>query len=190
MAPTSQGILTDSYYQNLGRRLTRVSLVLTLGVVITASLLSSWKFVVSFLLGAIISYLNFSWMKQVIDRLVSSFSDTTAPILPRVGATASGCRGWGSRLDKEALNQCSAGEVTSTPFGSSGGHARPSLRNVIFKYFLRYGLIGVTLYVIVRFRFFDAGGVILGLLLFVAAVFFECIYLVIKTLLEEWDGRT
>jgi hypothetical protein len=81
-------------------------------------------------------------------------------------------------------------EFPSTQFGSSRDRARPSRRNVIFKYFLRYGLIGVTLYVIVRFRFFDAKGVILGLLLFVVAVFFECICLVIKTLLEEWDGRT
>ncbi len=189
MAPTSQDILTDSYYQNLGRRLTRVSLVLTLGVVITASLLSSWKFVVSFLLGAIISYLNFSWMKQGIDRLVSNFSDTTTPLPHSTGATASSRRRWGP-LARQALNQFSVSEFPSTQFGSSRDRARPSLHNVIFKYFLRYGLIGVTLYAIVRFRFFDAKGVILGLLLFVAAVLFECIYLVIKTLLEERDGRT
>jgi hypothetical protein len=187
MAPTSQDILTDPFYQNLGRRLTRVSLVLTLGVVIAASLLASWKFVVSFLFGAIISYLNFSWMKQGIDRLVSSFSDTT-PLPHRMGATASSRPKWGGFEDKHALNQFSVGELTSTQFGSSAGRA--SLRNVIFKYFLRYALIGVTLYAIVRFRFFDAKGVILGLLLFVAAVFCECIYLVIKTLLEERDGRT
>ncbi|HEX2524313.1 MAG TPA: ATP synthase subunit I [Terriglobia bacterium] len=189
MAPTSQDILTDSYYQNLGRRLTRVSLVLTLGVVIAASLLSSWKFAVSFLFGAIISYLNFSWMNQGVDRLVSSFSDTTTPFPHSTGATASSCRRWGP-LARQALNQFSVSEFPSTQFGSSRDRARPSLHNVIFKYFLRYGLIGVTLYAIVRFRFFDAKGVILGLLLFVAAVLCECIYLVIKTLLEERDGRT
>jgi hypothetical protein len=30
----------------------------------------------------------------------------------------------------------------------------------------------------------------MGLLLFVAAVLLECLHLVIKTLLEEWYGRT
>ncbi len=67
---------------------------------------------------------------------------------------------------------------------------RPSGRAVIFKYFLRYALIGGTLYAIFRFQFFEARGAILGLLLFVAAVLFECLHLVIKTLLEEWYGRT
>jgi hypothetical protein len=108
----------------------------------------SWKFVVSFLIGAVISYLNFCWMKQGVDRLIGSFGS----------------------------------EVSPAPQSPE--------RHVIFKYFLRYALIGGTLYAIFRFQFFEARGAILGLLLFVAAVLFECLHLVIKTLLEEWYGRT
>jgi len=75
-------------------------------------------------------------------------------------------------------------------FGSAVSSPRPSGKRVIFKYFLRYALIGGTLYAIFRFQFFEARGAIIGLLLFVAAVLFECLHLVIKTLLEEWYGRT
>jgi len=96
----------------------------------------------------VISYLNFCWMKQGVDRLIGSFGSGVSPA------------------------------------------RRPSGKRVIFKYFLRYALIGGTLYAIFRFQFFEVRGAILGLLLFVAAVLFECLHLVIKTLLEEWYGRT
>jgi ATP synthase I chain len=187
MVPPSQDILTDPYYQNVGRRLTRVSLVLALSVVIAASLFASWNFVVSFLFGAIVSYLNFSWMKQGVDRLVSSFTEAATPL--GTGTTTSSRRLWGRPGKERAFGQ-SVREFTATRSEPSGSRSRTSNRNVIFKYFLRYALIGTTLYVIVRFRFLDAKGVIFGLLLFVAAVLFECLYLVIKTLLEERDGRT
>jgi hypothetical protein len=188
MVPPSQDILTDPYYQNVGRRLTRVSLVLALSVVIAASLFASWNFVVSFLFGAIVSYLNFSWMKQGVDRLVSSFTEAATPL--RTGTTTSSRRLRGRPGKEQAFGQFSVRELAATQSEPSGSPSRPSSSNVIFKYFLRYALIGTTLYVIVRFRFLDTKGVILGLLLFVAAVLFECLYLVIKTLLEERDGRT
>jgi hypothetical protein len=144
----SQELLNDPYYATVETRLTRIGAVLGGLTLVVGALLVSWKFVVSFLVGAVISYLNFCWMKQGVDRLIGSF-------------------------------------------GSEAGPARrPSGKGVIFKYFLRYALIGGTLYAIFRFQFFEARGAILGLLLFVAAVLFECLHLVIKTLLEEWYGRT
>jgi ATP synthase I subunit len=144
----SQEILNDPYYTTVENRLTRIGLVLAGLTLVVGALFVSRKFVVSFLVGAVISYLNFCWMKQGVDRLIGSF----------------------------------ASEVTPAP--------RPSGKRVIFKYFLRYALIGGTLYAIFRFQFFEARGAIIGLLLFVAAVLFECLHLVIKTLLEEWYGRT
>jgi ATP synthase I chain len=144
----SQELLNDPYYAAVELRLTRIGVVLGGLTLIVGALFVSWKFVVSFLVGAVISYLNFCWMKQGVDRLIGSFSS----------------------------------EVGPSP--------RPSGRRVIFKYFLRYALIGGTLYAIFRFQFFEARGAIMGLLLFVAAVLFECLHLVIKTLLEEWYGRT
>ena len=144
----SQELLNDPYYATVEKRLTRVGMVLGGSTLVVGAVFVSWKFVVSFLVGAVISYLNFSWMKQGVDRLIGSFGS----------------------------------EVSPSP--------RPSGKRVIFKYFLRYALIGGTLYAIFRFQFFEARGAIMGLLLFVAAVLFECLHLVIKTLLEEWYGRT
>ncbi len=144
----SQELLNDPYYATVENRLTRIGMLLGGLTLVVGALFVSWKFVMSFLLGAVISYLNFCWMKQGVDRLIGSFGVEANPVLRRPG------------------------------------------RAVIFKYFLRYALIGGTLYAIFRFQFFEARGAILGLLLFVAAVLFECLHLVIKTLLEEWYGRT
>ena len=144
----SQELLNDPYYATVEKRLTRIGIVLAGLTLVVGALFVSWKFVVSFLVGAVISYLNFCWMKQGVDRLIGSFGS----------------------------------EVSPSP--------RRSGKSVIFKYLLRYALIGGTLYAIFRFQFFEARGAILGLLLFVAAVLFECLHLVIKTLLEEWYGRT
>jgi ATP synthase I chain len=144
----SQELLNDPYYATVENRLTRISAVLGALTLVAGALFVSWKFVASFFVGGLISYLNFCWMKQGVDRLIGSFGN----------------------------------EVRQAP--------RPSGKGVIFKYFLRYALIGGTLYAIFRFQFFEARGAILGLLLFVAAVLFECLHLVIKTLLEEWYGRT
>ena len=144
----SQELLNDPYYATVENRLTRIGMALGGLTLVVGALFVSWKFVLSFLVGAVISYLNFCWMKQGVDRLMGSFGN----------------------------------EVRQAP--------RPSGKSVIFKYFLRYALIGGTLYAIFRFQFFEARGAILGLLLFVAAVLFECLHLVIKTLLEEWYGRT
>jgi hypothetical protein len=144
----SQELLNDPYYATVENRLTRIGMLLGAVTLVVGALFISWKFVVSFLVGAVISYLNFCWMKQGVDRLIGSFSTEAIPA------------------------------------------QRPSGKRVIFKYFLRYALIGGTLYAIFRYQFFEARGAIIGLLLFVAAVLFECLHLVIKTLLEEWYGRT
>lgn len=64
-------------------------------------------------------------------------------------------------------------------------------KRVVFKYFIRFALIGGSLYAIFRFRILDVKAFILGLLLFVMAVLVECLYQVGKTLIEDWQrGRT
>jgi len=55
----------------------------------------------------------------------------------------------------------------------------------IFNYFLRYILIGLLLYVIVRFNFFSILPVFLGLFIFVKAVLWECLYQGIKGLNQD-----
>lgn len=68
--------------------------------------------------------------------------------------------------------------------------SRPG-KALIFKYFIRYALIGGGLYVIVRYKYLNVKGAFLGLFLVVIAVVLECIYQVVKSLIEDWTrGRT
>ncbi len=63
-------------------------------------------------------------------------------------------------------------------------------KGIIFKYFIRYTLIGGALYAIFRYQFLDVRGALLGLFLVVMAVLYECVHQVIKSLLEDWKhGR-
>jgi hypothetical protein len=137
---------TDPVYFNLDKRLQQHALWLSGVAVVLAVACQAWHFILSFVIGALLSAINFSWMKYGIDRLVVLQSGSSLP-----------------------LSQ--------------------SNRKIILKYLLRYALIGSTLYVILRFRFLDLRGAILGLFLFVGAVLVECIFLVAQSFLKEKDGR-
>lgn len=107
----------------------------------------SGKFAMSFLVGSFLSLLNFSWMKQGIDRMIQSFQ----------------------------------GEDGAPPRSGKG---------IVFKYFIRYALIGGLLYAIFRYQFFEVRAALLGLFLVVVAVLCECLHQVIKSLIEDWKrGR-
>jgi hypothetical protein len=147
--PNSREILDDPYYANVEQRLTRISLGIGAVVVVVSSVLLSGAFAFSFLLGAVLSYYNFLWMKQGVDRLLEKFQSTS--------------------------------DIADSQLRSLGGE-----RRIIFKYFIRYALIGGSLYVIFRLRFLDVKGAIFGLFLFVAAVLTECVIQVLKALFEEW----
>jgi ATP synthase I chain len=145
--PKAREILDDPYYLGIERRLTFLSLYLGLAVIFTFLILGRVNLACSFSLGAILSYLNFNWMKQGVDRLLN-------------------------------------------PSLILAARSRRSNRTIIFKYFLRYALIGGILYAIVRVKFLDLKAAFFGLLLFVAAILFECIHQVIRGILEDRrDGR-
>ena len=72
--PEAKQLLDDPYYLNIENRLTTISLYLGIGVTSLSLILGELTFAGSFLIGAILSFLNFSWMKQGIDRLLSSES--------------------------------------------------------------------------------------------------------------------
>ncbi len=145
--PDSRGILEDPYYVGIERRLIRMGLGIAAVAMVLSLVLASATFALSFSLGAVLSYYNFVWMKQGVDRLLERFQSPS-------GMTVS--------------------ELRSSPVE----------RRVIFKYFLRYALIGTSLYVIFRLRFLDIKAAFLGLFLFVAAVLAECVVQVAKTLIE------
>jgi ATP synthase I subunit len=132
----------DAVYFNLDKRLQQHALWLSGVTIVLALFCQAWHFILSFVIGALIAAINFSWMKHGIDHLVSLQSESSSP-LPR------------------------------------------SNRKIVVKYLLRYALIGITLYVIFRFRFLDLRGAVLGLFLFVGAVLYECIVLVGRSLLKE-----
>jgi hypothetical protein len=152
--PDSSQLLVDPYYLDIERRLTRLSL--GLGLVILSALLifASLRAVVGFIAGSVLSYYNFFWMKQAVDRLLAKFQPS--------GNNDDSTVGW-----------------------------RKGERRVVFKYFMRFALIGGSLYAIFRYRILDLKAFGLGLFLFVMAVLAECIYQVTKTLIEDWErGRT
>ena len=152
--PSSSQPLADSYYQNIERRLTWLSLGLGLVIVSGLLIFASLRAVFGFIAGSILSLYNFLWMKQAVDRLLAGF-------------------------------QASGDDNAVTTAGW-----KKAERRVVFKYFMRFALIGGSLYAIFRFRILDLKGFILGLFLFVMAVLAECIYQVTKTLIEDWErGR-
>jgi len=149
--PESKDGLNDPYYKNVEKRLTAISLYCGTIILILSLAFGSLMFAGSFVVGATLSFYNFQWMKQGIDRVLLNFQPQ------------------GEQL-------------------AQGRFFKRDNRRVIFKYFLRYALIGVVLYAIVRFRFLDVKAAFLGLFLFVIAVIYECFYQVVKTLFEDWKG--
>lgn len=126
----------------LDRRLAKISLGLGIPACLAALLLGGPDSGLGFLAGAGLSWLNFRWLKQGVDRLIES-----------------------TRL------------ADSPPKGV--------LRAAIFKYFLRYALIGLSLYATFRFGFLEVFGFFSGLLLVVGSVLVECILQVIKGWSED-----
>ena len=126
--------LTD---EGLEGRLWKISLGLGLPACLAALILGGLDSGLGFLAGAALSWINFRWLRQGVDRLL-------------------------------------AGLLTPQP---SPGRA---VSAAIFKYFLRYALIGLALYATFRIDFLGVFGFFSGLLLVVAAVLVECVLQVIK----------
>ena len=131
--------LTDEGLEN---RLWKISLGLGIPACLLALILGGPDSGLGFLAGAALSWINFRWLKQGVDRLLESV-----------------------RLEE------------SPPKGAVG--------TAIFKYFLRYALIGLSLYATFRFGFLEVFGFFSGLLLVVAAVLIECVLQVIRGWTED-----
>ena len=129
--------LTD---EGLERRLWKISLGLGVPACLAALILGGLDSGLGFLAGAVLSWINFRWLKQGVDRLLAS---TRSP----------------------------------QPF------SRSVVRAAIFKYFLRYALIGLSLYATFRVALLEVFGFFSGLVLLVGAVLVECVLQVIK----GWD---
>lgn len=123
--------------EGLERRLWKISLALGIPACLAALILGGLDSGLGFLAGAVLSWINFRWLKQGVDRLLESAR--SAQPAPKRAA-----------------------------------------RGAIFKYFLRYALIGLSLYATFRIDILEVFGFFSGLLLVVAAVLVECVLQVVK----------
>ena len=68
--------MTPDWMEGVDRRLDRSSLVLTLAAMPVAFVLHSAKAALSIGAGALLSYINFHWLKQAVDFAVTHVSDS------------------------------------------------------------------------------------------------------------------
>ena len=135
--------MTPDWMEGVDRRLDRSSLLLTLAAMPAAFFLYSAKAALSIGAGAVLSYINFHWLKQAVDFAVTHVTDE-APA-----------------------------------------------RRVLVRFVGRYVLIALALYVTIRGSVLDLVFVFAGLLVYVAAIFVECVSEVGRFLIKDYrNGRT
>ncbi len=71
---------SDPIYFNLDKRLQQHALWLSGVAVVLALTCQAWNFILSFAIGALLSAINFSWMKYGIDHLVALQSGSSLPL--------------------------------------------------------------------------------------------------------------
>ena len=71
--PDSRQILDDPYYLDIERRLSKLGLGLGGLVLVLLVCFASLKAISGFIAGSVLSYYNFVWMKQGVDRLLAGF---------------------------------------------------------------------------------------------------------------------
>jgi hypothetical protein len=71
---------TDPIYFNLDKRLQQHALWLGGVALVLALVCQAWRFILSFAIGALLSAINFSWMKYGIDHLVALHSGSSLPL--------------------------------------------------------------------------------------------------------------
>ncbi len=69
----------DPVYDNLDHRLAMISLILGTLACLTALMLGGLGSALSFLVGAALSFLNFSWLRQGVDHLLKSIQPAKPP---------------------------------------------------------------------------------------------------------------
>ena len=132
----------ESFYRAAEKRVE----YLTLAAGLAAALFSAWRWTwahaLGVLLGAVLSWLNYRWMKQGVD------------MMARLGA---------AQAEAEKIR---------VP------------RRVYVKFFARYALIAIALYVIFTRSLLPAAAVLCGLFAMVAAVILEILYELVRGLVE------
>ena len=120
-----------------------------------------WGWGAGFAIGAILSALNFRWMKTAAHALEDT---ATAPSSPPT-------------VDQGTLPAATGQLADSDSDQTAGATAQPRRsRGVWVRFVLRYALIGLAGYAIFKSSFVSLGAFFLGLFLFIAAILTEIAY--------------
>ena len=150
------------------QRINKAMWVLGAAGTILCLLGGGWGWGAGFAAGAVLSALNFRWMKTGVQALadaasLSDASHTAEPAgLPETAASSA----------EESLDQTT----------SVAASRRPRSRSVGGRFVLRYALIGVVGYAIFRSSLVSLGAFFLGLFLFIAAILAEVAYEIYRAL--------
>lgn len=129
-----------------------------------------WEWGAGFAVGAVLSALNFHWMKTAASALADA---ATAPS----ASTAAG--------------QVSLPAATGQPADSASDPTAPATaqpprsRGVWIRFVLRYALIGLVGYAIFKSSFVSLGAFFLGIFLFIAAILAEIAYQIYSAFRSE-----
>jgi hypothetical protein len=124
-----------------------------------------WGWAAGFAIGALLSALNFRWMKSAA-QAVADAATTPAPSAGPGLASVSGNAGAAVPAAQEAASEPSA---PTRPTGA-----------VWLRFVFRYALIGLVGYAIFKSSFVSLGAFFLGLFLFIAAILAEVAYQVYR----------
>ncbi|MGH9783847.1 MAG: ATP synthase subunit I [Terriglobia bacterium] len=126
-----------------------------------------WGWGAGFAIGAVLSALNFRWMKTGVQALAdaAALSDASAAAEP-------------ARLPEKA--EPSTEESSEQGIPATSPPPRP--RGVWGRFVLRYALIGLVGYAIFKSSFVSLGAFFLGLFLFIAAILAEVAYEIYRAL--------
>lgn len=69
----------QAHFENALRRITRGTVVLAAAGCLVSLSLRDWRWAVAYLLGAAASYLNFRWLKRVVDALGGALTARPSP---------------------------------------------------------------------------------------------------------------
>ena len=130
-------------YQAFERRLDRTNLFVILLATAAAAVLHSPRGAASVAVGGAISWVNFRWLKQAVDHVITHGGE--GPVGRRIGLQYAG----------------------------------------------RYALIGLALYVSIRFTLLDLALLLAGLFSYILAALLECLFEIGRTLTRrDSNGRT
>ena len=81
---TTEDLLpADDFYGQTIERVQRIMVVISIAALVTAQIYFGWRISLGVAVGCIIGYLNFHWLKTVVDGLADLAAQSTTPVSSR-----------------------------------------------------------------------------------------------------------